>query len=76
MVRTGVLRAERYRATGLGEVIDAQGRKRRWVADRVGMSEAYLSMIISGERTVDRGQGERIGALLGVPFFLLFEFAQ
>lgn len=76
MVRTGVLRTERYRAVRLGEVIDAQGRKRRWVADRVGMSEAYLSMIISGERTVDRAQGERICALLGVPFFLLFEFAK
>jgi hypothetical protein len=76
MVITGVVQAERYRATGLGEVIDEQGRKRRWLADRVGVSEAYLSMIISGMRTVDRSLGERIGALLGVPFFLLFELAK
>ena len=57
-------------------VIDEQGRKRRWLAERVGVSEAYLSLIIAGSRTVDRALGERIGALLGVPFFLLFEIAE
>jgi hypothetical protein len=75
MVRTGVLHTERYRATELGQVIDAQGRKRRWVADRVGISESYLSRIIAGEKTIDRARGERIGSLLGVPFFVLFEVA-
>jgi hypothetical protein len=65
----------RYRATGLGKVLEEQGRKRRWLARRVGISEPYLSRIIAGDKTIDRARGERIGALLGVPFFLLFEFA-
>ena len=76
MVITSTGQVERFRATGLGEVIDEQGRKRRWLADRIGVSESYLSMIITGGRTVDRSLGERIGALLGVPFFLLFELAK
>ncbi len=67
--------SNRYRATGLGKVLEEQGRKRRWVARRVGISEPYLSRIIAGDKTIDRARGERIGALLGVPFFLLFEFA-
>ena len=66
----------RYRATGLSKVMEEQGRKRRWLARRVGISEPYLSRIIAGDKTIDRARGERIGALLGVPFFLLFEFAE
>jgi plasmid maintenance system antidote protein VapI len=64
---------QRYRATHLGEVLDEQGRKRSWLAERAGVTASYVTMIISGERTVDQVLGDRIAALLDVPFFLLFE---
>ena len=64
---------QRYRATHLGEVLEGQGRKRSWLAERVGVTGGYVTMIISGERTVDQVLGEQIAALLDVPFFLLFE---
>jgi transcriptional regulator with XRE-family HTH domain len=59
-------------ATHLGDVLESQGRKQRWLAERIGVSGGYVSLIIAGERTVDRETGERIAALLDVPFFLLF----
>lgn len=62
----------RYVATNLDAVLACQGRKQCWLAGRLGFSAAYLSLIVGGERTVDRATGERIAALLGVPFFLLF----
>ncbi len=63
---------QRYVATHLGDVLESQGRKQCWLAGRIGVSGGYISLIIAGERTVDRATGERIAALLGVPFFLLF----
>jgi transcriptional regulator with XRE-family HTH domain len=63
---------QRYTATYLGDVLETQGRKQRWLAERIGVSGGYVSLIIGGERTVDRETGERIAALLDVPFFLLF----
>jgi transcriptional regulator with XRE-family HTH domain len=66
----------RYLATHLGDVLESQGRKQCWLAERIGVSGGYVSLIISGERTVDRETGERIAALLGVPFFLLFSLGQ
>lgn len=67
---------QRYRATHLGKVLDEQGRKRSWLAERAGVTGGYVTMIISGERTVDLVLGERIAALLDVPFFLLFELRE
>ncbi len=66
----------RYLATHLGDVMEAQGRKQRWLAERIGVSGGYVSLIIAGERTVDRATGERIATLLDVPFFLLFALGQ
>lgn len=74
MVGATAQQAERrYRATHLGEVLLEQGRKRSWLAERAGVTGSYVTMIIAGERTVDQVLGERIAALLDVPFFLLFE---
>jgi transcriptional regulator with XRE-family HTH domain len=66
----------RYVATHLADVLESQGRKQCWLAGRIGVSGGYVSLIIAGERTVDRETGERIAALLGVPFFLLFTLGQ
>ncbi len=65
----------RYVATAnLVAVVDAQGRKRNWLADRVGVSETLLYKIVLGSKTADRALGERIAEALGVPFCVLFEF--
>lgn len=69
---SGARAQRRYVATHLGDVLEAQGRKQRWLAERVGVSGAYISLVIAGERTVDRETGERIAELLDVPLFLLF----
>jgi transcriptional regulator with XRE-family HTH domain len=67
---------QRYTATYLGDVLETQGRKQRWLAERIGVSGGYVSLIIGGERSVDRDTGERIAALLDVPFFLLFSLGK
>ena len=66
----------RFRATHLGAVLECQGRKQRWLAERIGVTGGYVSLIIAGERTVSRAQGEQIAALLDVPFFLLFTLGE
>ena len=68
--------ASRYGATNLEAVLDAQGRKRRWLAERIGVSESFVSKLLAGRLTVDRQQGERVAAALGVPFFVLFELRE
>lgn len=73
---SGTSRQRRYRATNLGRVLESQGRKQRWLAERIGVSGAYISLIIAGERTVDQETGERIAALLDVPLFLLFSLGK
>lgn len=67
---------QRYVATNLAAVLEAQGRKRTWLAERVGVSDALLYKIVAGAKTADRGLGERIAACLGVPFGVLFEFRE
>ena len=66
----------RYVATHLGAVLESQGRKQCWLAGRIGVSGGYVSLIVAGERTVDRATGERIASLLGVPLYLLFALGQ
>ena len=61
-------------ATNLAAVIEAQGRRRNWLAERVGVSEALLYKIVAGTKTADRELAERIAGELGTPLFLLFEF--
>lgn len=67
------VRYARYAATGLAAVLAEQGRKQAWLAERSGVSEAFISRLLRGTLTVDRAQGERMASLLGVPFFVLFE---
>lgn len=65
----------RYRATALSQVLKDQGRHQRWLASRVGMTEATLSRVVNGISRVERGNAERIAVVLGVPLFLIFELA-
>lgn len=73
---TDMRASQRYVATNLAAVLEAQGRKRTWLAERVGVSEALLYKIVAGAKTADRALGERIAASLGVPFGVLFEFRE
>jgi transcriptional regulator with XRE-family HTH domain len=57
-------------------VLDEQGRKRRWLAERIGVSESLISKLLAGKHTIDQEQGERIASALGVPFFVLFELRE
>lgn len=63
----------RYKPTQLGPILDGQGRKRRWLAAQVGVSESLISKVIAGERTLAQTTAERIAVVLGLPLFLLFE---
>jgi len=64
---------ERYRTTALKDVIESQGRTKRWVASQAGFSESMLGHVIAGRKTIGREQAERISTAIGVPFFVLFE---
>jgi transcriptional regulator with XRE-family HTH domain len=65
--------AVRYEVSNLESVLHEQGRTQRWLADRVGVSESLISKLLTGKRTISRELGERIGAAIGVPFFVLFK---
>jgi transcriptional regulator with XRE-family HTH domain len=73
---TDAISGARYVSTNLAAVLEAQGRMRRWLAERVGVSESLISKVLSGKKTVDQALGERIAEALGVPFNVLFEFRE
>lgn len=62
----------RFRANALNETIDAQGRRRDWLANRAGISPAQLTRIGNGSRTASYDVAAAIAAALGIPFFVLF----
>ena len=65
--------ASRYWATNLAAVLETQGRTRRWLAERLGVSESLISKVLARRKTVSAEQGEQIAVAVGVPFDLLFE---
>lgn len=67
---------ERYRATMLSEILKNQGRHQRWLSQRLGVHESYLSRVISGEKSLSRDQAELAAGLLQVPLLLAFELLQ
>jgi transcriptional regulator with XRE-family HTH domain len=62
-----------YQASNLRALLEAQGTKFRWLADRVGISESHLSRIINGERLVSESLGRRISEAARVDFFVAFK---
>jgi len=63
----------RYLATGLADVIEAQGRRKDWLAAKVGLHFSTIGKVASRQRTIGQADAERVAHILGVPFFLLFE---
>lgn len=63
----------RYQAINLRAVLQAQGRKKEWLANEAGISPSLVTMLLSGKRTVSEEVAERIARAVGVPLFLIFE---
>lgn len=66
---------QRFRATHLEEVLATQGRTKAWLGRQIGVHRSMAVHIAKGRRNVDLKTGERVAALLGVPFFVLFELS-
>lgn len=67
--------AERVKANGLREQLDARGIKQVWVAQQVGISAPQMSGVLSGHRTIRAETAVQISELLGIPFCLAFKSA-
>ena len=62
-----------YRATNVIPTIREQGRSVAWLARQIGLSRQYVSDIAHGHMAVREDVARRVGAALGVPFFVLFD---
>ena len=56
----------------LTATLETQGRSARWLAKRVGVSPAYITRVIQGERTASSEFKGKVAEALGVPESLLF----
>lgn len=63
---------QRYDATLLTQFLRDQGRKQRWLAERLGVHESLVSEWVNGHRSISEHRARQIAAILGVPFYLLF----
>jgi plasmid maintenance system antidote protein VapI len=62
----------RYIATGLRDTLNEQGRKITWLAARIGVSHAFISLIADGHRSVSAEHAEQITMVLDVPIESIF----
>lgn len=65
--------APRYRATNLAVVIDAQGRRRDWLAGQLGVSASLMTLVIQGKRTVSAEHARATAKALDAPLDDLFQ---
>lgn len=65
--------SQRFQATKLAETLSRQGRRRDWLAERVGVHPSFITHIAAGRRTVDEELAQAIADSLGESLFLLFE---
>lgn len=63
----------RYGAGRIADFLESQGRRRDWLAARVGISKSLLSLVLAGERTLSADVAARIAGTLQVPFGVLFD---
>jgi plasmid maintenance system antidote protein VapI len=66
----------RYSGTELNRVLDAQGRRRAWLAAQLGVTVRYVHYVCRGERPLTPGMADRAASVLGVEpsIFLAAEF--
>ena len=62
----------RYHTIQIGPALKEQGRKQRWLADRIGVHESVVSDWVNGRRTVDQHRAKQIAEVMDIPFYLLF----
>lgn len=62
-----------FRANEIERLLREQGRKARWLAEQVGISESHLSRIVSGERRISESLAAQIAQAINAPLFLAFE---
>jgi plasmid maintenance system antidote protein VapI len=62
-------KSKRYRATALSQVLKDQGRHQRWLASRLGVTEATMSRVVNGTARLDNDEAEMTARVLGVPLF-------
>lgn len=60
-----------YNGARLGEILKEQGRSQRWLARRIGVSDAMLSLVISGQRTFTPEAAAKVATTLNLPLFFL-----
>lgn len=58
--------------THLAEILDAQGRRRDWLAAQTGVSPSLVTMISRGQRSPSADFRRRAAEALGVPEDELF----
>ncbi len=51
----------------IARLIEAQGRRMDWLAERTGISQGYLSHILAGRRRLRSEHAQRIADALQVP---------
>lgn len=66
----------RYNGTKVRAVILAQGRRQDWVARRVGVSTALISLVLHGKRTVSADVAQKIADVLQVPLLSAFDLTE
>ncbi len=64
---------DRFTGTNIGEILDAQGRRKGWLAAQVGVSASTVTRWINGEIAISRLHADRVALALGVPFFVIAE---
>lgn len=57
----------------LKEILKETGRKNRWVAKKMGVSECLVSLWINGHRRILSKYRKRLAEILGIPVFMLKE---
>jgi plasmid maintenance system antidote protein VapI len=68
-------RTQRFRATALRTVIDAQGRRIDWVAKRAKVEPSLLTHLMAGRRTVAEEVAKDVADALGVTVDMVFELS-
>lgn len=58
---------------GLRAALDDRGLRYSWVAERIGVSRPFFSMVLGGERKLGVERARHLADLIGADFFSLFD---
>jgi transcriptional regulator with XRE-family HTH domain len=56
----------------VGEVLEGRGVSQRWLANQLGVSDSYLSRLLSGDKTWSEAFKTEVARLIMVPRAVLF----